>query len=476
MAELDKNDILIILYTISNMLRFVGLAMIVPVIVSLIYGEWLYTEVFTLMGLGLFVIFTFVRNYSGKKQTRMKHAIISIALAWFIIGVISSIPFLFNNITPIDAFFESVSGWSGTGLSMISSPENLPFSLNFWRGFIQWMGGFGIVLLALLFYEKPDTALNLFAAEGRNEEFYSNVKRVARTILTIYFVYTLIGVVLFLFSGLSLFDAVFHSFTSIATGGFSTNSVGVGYYGPTAMGVTIILMLLGGISFESHHDLFKGRIRKFFAGPELRFFLGVIVAATILLCINFYFFKDAAYFDGFFYIVSAITGTGATSFVAIDSMPALAVFVLILLMIFGACYGSTTGALKIWRILILFKVIRREIHKAFLPQHSIVPLKIGDRIISDEAALKALSYMVLYVFVLILGSIIFMLFGFGAIESIFTVASAQGNVGLSFLGGSEWYSMTPFLKFLLSLHMILGRMEILPFLILIKSMGFGSRI
>jgi len=476
MAEIDKNDIFVILYTLSNMLRFIGIAMIVPIIVSLIYGEWLYTEVFALMGLILFFVFTLVRAFSGVRHTRMKHAIISIALAWFIIGVISSIPFLFNNISPIDAFFESVSGWSGTGLSMIPSPQDLPFSLNFWRGFIQWMGGFGIVLLALLFYEKPDTALNLFAAEGRNEEFYVNVKRVARTILKIYFIYTGLGIILFLFSGLSLFDAVFHSFTSIATGGFSTNSVGVGYYGPTAMGVTIILMLLGGISFESHYDLLKGRVRKFFFGPELRFFFGVIFVATTLIFINFYFFNEYAFFDGFFYIVSAITGTGATSFISIDSMPALAVFVLILLMIFGACYGSTTGALKIWRILILFKVIRREIHKAFLPQHSIVPLKIGERIISDDAALKSLSYMVLYVFVLILGAIIFMLFGYGSIESIFTVASAQGNVGLNFFGGQLWYGMNPMLKFLLSLHMIIGRMEILPFLILIKSVGFGSRI
>lgn len=181
-------------------------------------------------------------------------------------------------------------------------------------------------------------------------------------------------------------------------------------------------------------------------------------------------------YDGFFYIVSAITGTGATTIVSLNSLPALTIFIIILLMIFGACYGSTTGALKIWRILILFKVIRREIHKAFLPQKTIVQLKIGDRVISDDAALKALSYLALYAFFLISGSIIFMLFGFGSIESIFTVASAQGNVGLNLLSGQVWYSMSPFLKLLLSLHMIVGRMEILPFLILLKSFGVGSKI
>jgi len=124
----------------------------------------------------------------------------------------------------------------------------------------------------------------------------------------------------------------------------------------------------------------------------------------------------------------------------------------------------------------LFHVIRREIHKAFLPSKILLPIKIGSRVISDEAALKALSYMVLYIFFLALGSIIFMFFGYGLVDSIFTVASAQGNVGLSLFSGDSWFAMPVFLKFLLSLHMIIGRMEILPLLILLKGIGFGSKI
>ena len=150
--------------------------MLIPLIVACIYNEWLFVEVFGLLGAIIFVLFSSLRIVLGKREVRFRHAIISIAIAWFIIGIISAIPFLFINISPIDAFFESVSGWSGTGLSMIVAPQELPFALNFWRGFIQWMGGFGIVLMALLFYEKPETAMNLFVAEGRNENFYMNVK------------------------------------------------------------------------------------------------------------------------------------------------------------------------------------------------------------------------------------------------------------------------------------------------------------
>jgi trk system potassium uptake protein TrkH len=474
--KMDEQDFLTIVYTLSNMLRFVGAAMIAPVLVSAFYSEWFFAEVFALLGFVVFIVFTFTKEFLGPRNAKMKHAVISIAFAWFLISVISAIPFLFAGISFVDAFFESVSGWTGTGLSMVVAPEKLPFALNFWRGFIQWMGGFGIVLMALLFYERPETAVNLFQAEGRSEEFYVNVKRVARTILTIYFIYTLLGTALFLFSGLSLFDSVVHSFTSIATGGFSTASVGVGFFGFSAMITCILLMLLGGISFESHYDLLRGKVRKFFSGVELRFFLGVIVFAVILISFSLFFSGSSNYFDGFFYAVSAITGTGATGYFNLAEFPALAVFVLILLMVFGACYGSTTGALKIWRILILFNVVRREIYKVFLPPGSIVPIRLGGKVVSDDVALKALTYLSLYVFILAFGSIVFMLFGFGVVDSVFSVASAQGNVGLSTVFGSAWFEMNPFLKLLLSLHMIVGRMEIFPFLILLKSMGFGKAI
>ncbi len=474
--ELDKNDLLAILYTISNMMRFVGVAMLIPLIVAFLYKEMLFVEVFGLIGAVVFVLFSVSKIFLGKQEVRFKHAVISIALAWFVIGIISAIPFLFVGMTPIDAFFESVSGWTGTGLTMISAPQNLPFALNFWRGFIQWMGGFGIVLLALLMFEKPQTAHHLFVAEGRTEEFSMNVVKVARTILMIYFGYTIVGIILFLLSGLGLFDAVVHTFTSIATGGFSTNSVGVGFYGSNAMIVSILLMLVGGISFESHYDLIHGKIKRFFSNPEIKFFFGIILLAIALVSINLFIFKNNSFFDAFFYIISCITGTGATTFFTPDKLPALSIFILILLMIFGSCYGSTAGALKIWRIIILFRVIRREIHKAFLPKNTVFPIKIGNRIVCDEDVMKALSYLALYLFFLVIGSVIFMLWGYGLIESVFVVASAQGNVGLTLFSENSWYLMDPILKFLLSLHMIVGRMEILPFLIMLKSFGLGSKI
>jgi len=476
MAEFDKSDIQVITYTISNMMRFIGLAMLIPIIVSLAYNEELYATVFFAIGITLIIVFSIAKRAIGQKRVRMKHAIVSIAVAWILIGLISAVPFLFHRINPIDAYFESVSGWSGTGLSMIPQPENLPHALNFWRGFMQWLGGFGIVLMALLFYERPETAHHLFAAEGRNEEFSTSIGKIALTIVKIYLLYTLVGIALFSLSGMEIFDAIIHSFTSIATGGFSTNSTGVGFYGLSATLTCILMMVLGGISFESHYELTKLNFKKFYSNPEIRFFFGIIILSTILILINLFFAGKNYLLDSLFYVVAAITGTGATTAISINSLPALSIFILIVVMIFGACYGSTTGALKLWRIIILYKVIRKEIHKVFLPPNSIVQIKIGDKIISDEASLKALSYMALYVSLIIIGSIIFMMFGYGIVDSIFTVASAQGNVGLTSLTSDIWFNMNPLLKIMLSLHMLVGRMEIIPFFVLIKGIGFGERI
>lgn len=473
MAELHKEDIAIIAQIISNILRFLGILMLVPMMVSFYYGEYLYAELFFVMAATLIVLFSLAYFLLGHHETKFKHAIIAIALGWFLVGIIGMVPFMLFGMQPVDAFFESVSGWSTTGLTMVQRPEELPYSLNFWRGFIQWVGGFGIVLLALMFYERPKTAQELFHADGRVEDFYTNLFKIARVIVGIYSIYTLIGIILFLASGLSLFDATIHSFTSIATGGFSTNSVGIGAYGYAAMASAVLIMLAGGISFISHRELMKGNIRGFFANPEVKFLFTILFSSAILIFISSAI--SGPLFDQFFYAVSALTGTGATSTIAVSTLRPAAIFIIIMLMISGACYGSTAGAIKLWRILIVFKAIRRQIYKALLPQSAVIPIKIGGKTLSDEETINAMAYFALYLMLLVIGSIIFMLAGYGTLESVFTVASAQGNVGLNVLSGERWFGMNAALKILLSFHMILGRMEIIPFLVMLKSFGIVRR-
>ncbi len=476
MFELDKNDILVIIQTLANMMMLLGIVLLIPAIVAHYSNEPQFFQIFLIISVITIIIGIFAKKLIKPRRTLMKHAIISIALGWFLFGAISAIPFLFLGLNPIDAFFESISGWTGTGITTIPNLEILPASILFWRGLIQWLGGFGIVVMALLIYERPETATNLFSAEGRNEDFFPNIKKMARMIVAIYFLYTFIGIILYLLSGMNLLDAIVHSFTSIATGGFSTKNNGIGNFSFWAATITIILTTLGGMSFESHYSLLTGKVRKFLKNPEIKFFFMITIIASILIFINTYFSNGNKYFESFFYVISALTSAGTIYGLDLASLPALTIFILIILMIFGASYGSTTGALKLWRILILYQVIRREIHRAFLPQKAVTPIILGGKIVPEDKALKALSYISLYIVFIIVGSIIFMYAGFGLIDSIFTITSVQGNNGLLTINQEIILTLNPLLKILLTLHMIVGRMEIIPFLVLIKSTGIGAKI
>ena len=470
MSEFSVRDALVVAKILSNIFRMLGFTMLLPFFVSLFYGEIFFAGIFLAMAVALVAFCSIARFLIKEREPKLRHGIVSIALAWFILGLISSIPFMAYGIGFVDSFFESVSGWTGTGLTMVQKPELLPFSLNFWRGFTQWVGGFGIVILALLIFEKPKIARSLFMAEGRNENFYLNVVKIARLLAGIYLFYTAIGTILFMLAGLSLFDAVVHTFTTLATGGFSTNSVGIGYYGHGAMLAAMALMCIGGISFVSHRELLKFRFREFFSNPEIKLFFGVIAVAMLLVSVNMLLLGSWHPLEQLFYIISALTGTGATTFLQVSEFSQASIFILVMLMIGGASYGSTTGALKLWRIIVVYKVLRREIHKIFLPEGAITPIKVHGSCIEHEKALGVVAFVCLYLMLLAIGAVIFMFSGFGALDAFFTVASAQGNVGLATVSGTAWFGMNPLLKILLTLHMILGRTEIVPFFVLVRAL------
>ncbi|MCX6802916.1 MAG: TrkH family potassium uptake protein [Candidatus Diapherotrites archaeon] len=486
MAELNKEDLLVILKMIANMVRYLGLFVIPTIIVAFIYGESSYFLLFLAMAALMIVPFSAI--YSNMQHigndVSLKHGILAIAIGWFVVGGIFAIPYIAEGFSPIDSFFEATSGLSTTGLTMMPHPSTLPFSVNFWRAFTQWFGGFGIVVLALMFFEKPKAAQGLFMAEGRAEGFYNSVYKIARIIMGIYLLYTALGIILYLWSGMDLFNAVVHCFTALSTGGFSTDDIGVGSFGRPAMLVTMIVTCIGGINFVSHWALLRGKIREFFSNSEVKLFFSILLFSTALVFAYAYFNQSYHYFDSIFYIVSAFTTTGASAVFTADQLPPFTILILIVLMIFGCCYGSTGGAIKLWRILILFKAVRREIHKALLPAKTIAPLRVDGKVVPDETVTAVLAFVGLYVFLFAAGVMIFMFvpapkepFHYSLQESAFTIASAQGNVGLNVIADPvRWYGMNDFLKILLSLYMTAGRMEILPFFILLKSFGIIRKI
>ncbi len=470
MFNFDKEDILIVLQIVSNMMRMYGIALVIPLLVALYYGETSYAKLFLVMAISFTLVFSIIKRLIKIPECDTKHAILSLVLVWIFISLFSVIPFLYYGIPFLDAIFESTSGWTGTGLTMIQDPSVIPHALQFFRGFIQWVGGFGVVILVLLLYEKPKTAYVLFLAEGRFEHFSIDFIKIARIIVGIYAAYTAIGTFFMWISGVPFFDALVHIMDIIATGGFSTNTTGIGIYGKGPMFIAIIFMYIGGTSFLSHYALLKGKIVKFLRNPEVKYMFILFAVCAGIISLDLYFNKKASYYHGIFYALSALTGTGAGTPFSVDKFPPASIVILLILMISGPAYGSTGGAIKLWRSIIVLKVIRREILKPFLHPNTIIPLKMGNNVIDDETASKVASFAIVYIFLILIGGLVFMFFNYDLQDSIFIVASAQGNVGLSTLSGTVWFNMHYVLKILLILHMLIGRVEIFPFFILLKAL------
>jgi trk system potassium uptake protein TrkH len=471
---MNRKDRYTILKLITDNLYVFGFLLLIPALIGLGVGEHALAGVFA-VGASVFVPGGWaLRRHLVVSEVRYRHAAMAIALTWLSLSLISCIPFVLYGIDGLDALFESFSAWTDTGLTMIPHPEDLPVSLSVFRVLMQWVSGLGIVMFMLsLRGPSPRAAHSLFQAEGRFEDFSTDLWTMGRTVVAIYSGYTVLGFVLLWLLGVPPFHALTHAITSLSTGGFSTNNVGVGLYGALPSLVAMVLMLCGGISFGSHQALLSGDVKKFFRNPEIRALFAIVTGATGLLLLEQWLTRGQVrdrILDSLFYVVTAISTCGAGTTLSLTEVPDTFVFTILFLMLIGAVYGSTTGALKLWRLLILGKVVQREIKRPFYPQGTVMPLRMGHNLITEEVALQVAAYVLLYMALGLMGSLSFMLFGYDALHAMFTVFSAQGNVGLNAMPDVLYYGMPAFLKVQLIFHMLIGRMEILPFFYVLRSL------
>jgi trk system potassium uptake protein TrkH len=471
---MKKRDILIVGALVADVLYAYGFFLLIPTLIALFAAEYAQAIAFAVGAILFIPTFFILRRHTSSAGVQNRHAAIALAIVWILLSLFSSVPFLVDGMDGIDALFESFSAWTDTGLTMIPHPEELPVSLSVFRVSMQWISGLGIVIL-MLFLHGPSSraARRLFQAEGRFEDFTTDIWQVGRTIVLIYVGYTFAGFVLFLILGVPPFHALTHAITSLSTGGFSTNSVGVGLYGPLPSVVAMGLMLCGGISFGSHQALISGNVKKFLRNPEVRALFFVIAAATGLLLFEQVLAGGRGWgqaLNSAFYAVTAITTCGAGTTLPLSEVPDVFVFTIMFLMLSGAAYGSTTGALKLWRLIIVGKVIGREVRRPFYPVGTVMPVRMGNNLIAENAALQVAAYVLLYLALGLLGSLVFMLFGYRSLHSLFTVFSAQGNVGLNAMPDALYYGMHPILKLQLIIHMLIGRMEIFPLLYLLRGL------
>ena len=407
-----------------------------------------------------------------KKTIRAKEGLAIVAFSWILISFFGCLPFVFSGSIPslIDAFFETVSGFTTTGATLIDNVEILPKGILFWRSFTHWIGGMGIlVFMVALLPAIGVGGFQIFKAESPGptaDRFVPRIKDTAKILYITYISMTLIQIALLLFGGMSLYESMLHTFGTVGTGGFSTRNLSIGAYNSTYIHIVIaVFMILSGVNFSLYYVIYKGRWKEVLKNQELKLYLGIILGSTILIALNLKIsaFQDigTALKDALFQVSSIITTTGYAT-VDFDLWPAFSKSILFLLMFVGGCAGSTAGGMKSIRILVLLKKIKREVGKIFHPR-AVMPIKNGDKIIADETVSGISTFFALYIFIFLISVVIISLEGIDLASAATAVAVTLGNVGpgFGFVGPRTTFSgFTPYSKLFFSFLMLLGRLEL----------------
>jgi trk system potassium uptake protein TrkH len=359
-----------------------------------------------------------------------------------------------------------MSAWTGSGLTIYLNVEILPKSVLFLRSLEQWIGGLGVVIVVIGILIRPGTAAaRLYKSEAREEKIKPSITGTVKTIWWIYLFYTVLGILLYIAAGMPLFDAINNTFTNLSTGGMSIKNDNIGAYNSIPIYIiTMILMIIGGTSFLVHYKALKGKAIDVLRDIQFQATIIIIVLFSILLILVTKF----ATIDAVFFVISGLSCTGSNiqPVYVMELWPDYAKVIIMITMIMGMAAGSTTGALKLIRIVTLIKGVYWEILRIISPTGTVIPRKISGRPVGDVEIREAGSYLFLYIIFLIISWLVLMQYGYGSLDSIFEVASAQGNVGLS--TGIVNPNMPDMTQIFLIINMWLGRIEIIPALVMFK--------
>jgi trk system potassium uptake protein TrkH len=450
------------LHIIGSFLKFFALAYIVPLGTALYYGEdwriFLYSLLITLtVGLAL------EYSFRTTKEIDRSDGFTIVAFTWLLIPLLGTLPFIFLGLGFIDAFFETMSGFTTTGATILKVVEELPNSALLWRSLTQWLGGMGVVLLFISVLPRLGVGgSQLFDREFPGplpERIRPRFRTTARLLWTIYVGFTAAEIVLLHFlARLSLFDSICISFTTIPTGGFTPTTASIGTYGnPIAEYIIMIFMFLAGMSFITHYHVLRGNWRAI-KGEEFKLYVAIMLVAIVLLIGSQ---GLSSYREGMFQAVSIMTTTG---FVTADFAywHSGARIVLLALMFIGACGGSTGGAIKVVRILALIKHTRVMMRRAITPK-AVIPVKLNQKPLAEGIIRDIISFLFLYILVAVAASLILCFLGLNLETSISAVAATLGNVGPGLGGvgpGLNYAGLPGAAKAILTICMWLGRLEL----------------
>jgi trk system potassium uptake protein TrkH len=462
---------LVILRILSTILLIETISFLFCLPVAFIYKEsadpFLWSAAFTIL---LSVIFYLVSKNADTDKLSNRDGYLAVTISWIVFSLLGALPYLISGAIPsfVDAFFESTSGFSTTGSSIIKNVEILPYSILFWRSLTQWFGGIGIIVLVIMILPSLRvTGYQLFSLESSmKEKIHPKTKAIGFRILFIYLGLTLAEIILLNFGDMNLFDSICHSFSTVATGGFSTKNVKLMYYSSYSQYIVMIFMFLAGVSQVVYYYLVKLNFKKVRQNEELWFYFAVAIiagtVATIILLINSTRSFEESFRDGFFQIISIITCTG---FASSDYIlwPFTGILLVFLMMFSGGSTGSSSGGIKMGRHLIVLKNIKNAFIKLNHPK-SITFLRLNGKSISENTNISILSFVVLYLFLFVLGTIIVVITGVDPVTAASSVATCMAGIGpgLGTVGPmSNFAHMPEISKIVLSLLMIIGRLEII---------------
>lgn len=498
------SDIKTVFRDIGGIFNIIGIISLVTLIIPIYFREYqphasfngliplgITSAIFLVIGLPLY---TLLKN---AEPANFKSAMVTAALGWVFVSLIGSIPFWmlpYNTTTlaimdPLSGFFESMSGWTGTGLTMVDTENLLPYTLQFWRSFIQWIGGVGVIVLTLSVLARPGTgSFVLYKGEARDQKTHPSIVSTVRTIWWIFLLYTIIGILALILigffdpSGMDIWQSINHAMTGIATGGFSVTDQSIAPFGAISQITIIILMIFGSVAFAAHYDLLKGRIRRFLSDTQFRAMIFLIIFGVIgLTFLNLTEFGNnllESFGKSSFQFISALTCTG---FATVENLPDWTESTKLILsgaMVIGGAAGSTAGGIKLFRAVLLSKGAGWRIKRAISTPRRVFVHKLGEKPLSREDAIDLINEaaIISFMWVLLLAAGVIIIGYIYAEQTlgtiIFEVCSAQGNVGLT--AGITEISMDPIAKSMLIINMWIGRLEIIPIIVLIRSL-FGIR-
>ena len=465
---------------IGFLLLFEALSLLSCIPVALYYGEpteYLLHSVAAMVVSGSF--FAYVCRKAGRNVSR-KDGYIVVTVIWIIFSLFGSLPYMLSGYIPsfTDAFYETMSGFTTTGSSILSNIESLPNSLLFWRALTHWIGGLGIVFFTVAVFPIFGLGdMHLFAAESvgpMRAKLHPRISITARWILTVYIGLTVIATVAFYAAGMGWFDALCHSMSAVSTGGFSIKQASIAAFAsPLIEYVTVLFMFVGGVSLSLQYlFIFKGRVKELFRDTEFRTYLMFVLFFTAIISVGLFLTTtmtaEWSFRTALFQVVSIQTTTG---FATVDYTLWSPLLWLMLcgLMFVGACSGSTSGAMKCVRVATLFKVMWNEFNRIVHP-NAVLPGRIARKIVPTSVQSAILAYTVIYFFMVIVGLVVNMAFGIDFLNSFGLSVASVGNVGpaLGNYGPMDSLALLPAgVKWFCSFQMLVGRLEFFAVLLLL---------